>query len=52
MKADFEKNGIELNEDIIKETNRDTFKKLIKINVWNVCFKELEQKKLSHIKVK
>ena len=52
VKADFEKTGIELNEDFIKETNRDTFKKLIKTNVWNVFFKELEQKKLSHIKVK
>ena len=52
VKADFEKNGIEINEDIIKETNRDTFKKLIKTNVWNAFFKELEQNKLSHIKVK
>ena len=37
---------------VIKDTDKDTLKKLIKTNIWNVFFQQLEQKKLTHIKVK
>ena len=33
-------------------TDIETFNKLIKSRVWNVFFQELEEKNLSHIKVK
>ena len=52
VKSDFEKYGMLLDEKVIKDTDKDTLKKLIKTNVWNVFFQQLEQKKLTHIKVK
>ena len=52
VQADFEKFGLEINEETVKATDKDTFKKLITTTVWNVFFLALQQKKLSHIKVK
>ena len=52
IKEDFEKIGLEINEETIKATDKDTFKKLIKSSVWNVFFQELQAKKLTHTKVK
>ena len=52
IKEDFEKIGLEINEETIKATDKDTFKKLIKSSVWNVFFQELQAKQLTHTKVK
>ena len=49
---DFAKIGLEIDEETIMATDKDTFKKLIKTSVWNVFFQELETKKLTHTKVR
>ena len=51
IKEDFAKIGLEIDEETIIATDKDTFKKLIKSSVWNVFFQELQTKKLSHTKV-
>ena len=52
VEDDFKKIGIEINEKFIEETNSGLYKSFIKKHVWNAFFNQLQETKLTHIKVK
>ena len=49
---DFKQVNIEMNEDTIINTDMVTFKKLVKLEVWKLFFKELQVQQEKHMKVK
>ena len=49
---DFEQVDISMDEEMIVRTDLPTYKSLIKTAMWKVFFKELQEKKEMHIKVK
>ena len=49
---DFEKVDISMFEEVIIRTDLPTYTSLIKTAMWKVFFKELQEKKEMHIKVK
>jgi hypothetical protein len=52
VERDFQKIGLDMDDKLITEMNLNNYKSLIKKSVWNAFFKELQETKLTHIKVK
>ena len=52
MVKDFQKNGVEMDETVIINTEPSKYKSFIKKSVWNAFFNELKDIKVKHIKVR